>query len=67
MPENMESPEPATADTPVVSSEVAREPADHTIKVDGVEQQVSLSELRDGYQRQSDYTRNVNVYNRPKP
>ena len=57
MPENMESPEPAAADNPDVSSEVATEPADHTVKVDGVEQQVSLSELRDGYQRQADYTR----------
>ena len=57
MPENTESPGPAQADTPVVPSEVATEPADHTVKVDGVEQQVSLSELRDGYQRQADYTR----------
>jgi len=57
VPENMESPESATADNPVVSSEAAREPADHVFKVDGVEQQVSLSELRDGYQRQADYTR----------
>ena len=57
MPENMDTPEPATADTPVVSTEAATEPADHTVKVDGVEQQVSLSELRDGYQRHSDYTR----------
>ena len=57
MPENMDTPEPATADTPVVSTEGATEPADHTVKIDGVEQQVSLSELRDGYQRQSDYTR----------
>ena len=57
MPENMDTPEPASADTPVVSTEAATEPADHTVKVDGVEQQVSLSELRDGYQRQSDYTR----------
>ena len=34
------------------------EPADtYAIKVDGEEQQVSLSELQDGYQRQADYTR----------
>jgi len=29
----------------------------HTVKVDGVEQQVSLDELQNGYQRQADYTR----------
>ena len=29
----------------------------HTVKVDGQEQQVSLDELRNGYQRQADYTR----------
>ena len=29
----------------------------HTVKVDGEEQQVSLDELRNGYQRQADYTR----------
>ena len=57
MPENTESPEPAMADTPVVPSEVATEPGDHTVKIDGEERQVTLSELRDGYQRQADYTR----------
>ena len=36
---------------PDVSSEA------YTIKVDGVEQQVSLQELQSGYQRQADYTR----------
>lgn len=41
------------------ASELATEPAgeSYTIIVDGDEQQVSLSELRDGYQRQADYTR----------
>ena len=29
----------------------------HLVKVDGQEQQVTLDELRNGYQRQSDYTR----------
>jgi len=29
----------------------------HTVKVDGQEQQVSLDELQNGYQRQADYTR----------
>ena len=51
--------EPAAADSPESSVEVPQEPAGeaYTIKVDGVEEQVSLKELRDGYQRQSDYTR----------
>jgi hypothetical protein len=49
----------ADADSPDSSVEVQQEPVDgsYTIKVDGVEEQVSLKELRDGYQRQSDYTR----------
>ena len=48
-----------TADSPDSSVEVSQEPAGEsfTVKVDGGEQQVSLEELRDGYQRQSDYTR----------
>ena len=46
-------------DNPDSSVEVQQEPASDTysIKVDGVEEQVSLDELRDGYQRQADYTR----------
>jgi hypothetical protein len=56
--ENMEATEPASADTPAVSSEVGTEPAsDYTVKIDGQEQQVTLTELQDGYQRQADYTR----------
>ena len=48
-----------TADSPDSSVEVLGEPVGdgYTVKVDGVEEQVSLDELRDGYQRQSDYTR----------
>ena len=48
--------EPVNPDSSV---EVSQEPAGEsfTVKVDGAEQQVSLEELRDGYQRQSDYTR----------
>ena len=44
---------------PDSSVEVSQEPAGEsfTVKVDGLEEQVSLEELRDGYQRQSDYTR----------
>jgi hypothetical protein len=53
----MEATESAEADIPEVPTEVAEEPADHTVKIGGVEEQVTLSELRDGYQRQSDYTR----------
>ena len=48
--------EPVNPDSSV---EVSQEPAGEsfTVKVDGGEQQVSLEELRDGYQRHSDYTR----------
>ena len=39
-------------------TEVVEEPGDlYVIKVDGEEQEVSLEELRNGYQRQADYTR----------
>ena len=46
-------------DSPDSSVEVQQEPAgeSYTVKVDGAEEQVSLDELRDGYQRQADYTR----------
>ena len=46
-------------DSPDSSVEVQQEPAGgaYTVKVDGSEEQVSLDELRDGYQRQADYTR----------
>lgn len=33
------------------------EGSSHTVKIDGVEQQVSIEELKNGYQRQADYTR----------
>jgi len=51
--------ESTTVDTPDSSVEVQQEPVgeSYIVKVDGVEEQVSLDELRDGYQRQSDYTR----------
>ena len=51
--------ESTQVDTPKSSVEVTEEPSGETyaIKVDGEEQEVSLEELRDGYQRQSDYTR----------
>ena len=51
--------ESTEVDTPESSVEVQEEPAGDTyaVKVDGEEQEVSLDELRDGYQRQSDYTR----------
>jgi len=46
-------------DTPESSSEVAAEPtgSTYTVKVDGTESEVTLSELQQGYQRQADYTR----------
>jgi hypothetical protein len=51
--------ESTQVDTPESSVEVSEEPSGETyaVKVDGEEQEVSLDELRDGYQRQSDYTR----------
>jgi len=40
------------------AEEVKKEPSPrHTVKVDGEEFEVSLDELRNGYQRQTDYTR----------
>ena len=51
--------ESTEVDNPESSVEVTEEPSGETyaVKVDGVDQEVSLEELRDGYQRQSDYTR----------
>ena len=51
--------ESTSVDSPESSVGVLEEPAAgaYTVKVDGDEQQVSLNELRDGYQRQADYTR----------
>ena len=54
----METMEPAAADTLDVSTEVATEPEEQfAVTVDGEQSEVTLSELRDGYQRQADYTR----------
>jgi hypothetical protein len=45
-------------DNPEASIDVPLEPGEsYTVKVDGVEEQVTLEELQHGYQRQSDYTR----------
>ena len=33
------------------------QPTAYTVKIDGVEQEVTLDELRNGYSRQQDYTR----------
>lgn len=51
--------EPVETDNPDSSVEVRQEPTGeaYTVKVDGEEREVTLDELRDGYQRQSDYTR----------
>ena len=60
MPEDMDLTESAGADTLEASTEFTTEPSDeemYTIKVDGSEEEVSLSELQNGYQRQADYTR----------
>jgi hypothetical protein len=45
-----------TVDNLETSTEVQQEPA-YTVKIDGEEQQVTLEELQNGYQRQADYTR----------
>ena len=58
MPEDNELSESTQVDNPSGSAEVGTEPGgSHTVKIDGAEHQVSLNELRDGYQRQADYTR----------
>jgi hypothetical protein len=57
MPEETEATESTEAvDNLETSTEVPQEPA-YTVKIDGEEQQVSLEELQQGYQRQADYTR----------
>ena len=55
--ENMEATEPAAADNPELRITEPTETSGYTIKVDGEQQQVSLEELQNGYQRQADYTR----------
>lgn len=60
MPEEYEADmESAYVENPDPSvDEVLQEPSEmYTIKVDGVEEQVTLDELQNGYQRHSDYTR----------
>ena len=51
--------ESVETNTPDSSVEVQQEPTGeaYIVKVDGEEREVSLDELRDGYQRQSDYNR----------
>tara|TARA_A100001037_G_C15151611_1_gene639638 strand:+ start:3547 stop:4275 length:729 start_codon:yes stop_codon:yes gene_type:complete len=47
-----------SVDNPEASTEVLEEPGDlYTVKIDGEEQQVTLEELQNGYQRGADYTR----------
>lgn len=59
MPEENEVDMDSTyVDNPEASIDVPLEPGEsYTVKVDGVEEQVTLEELQHGYQRQSDYTR----------
>tara|TARA_R110002050_G_scaffold35651_4_gene89447 strand:+ start:74 stop:787 length:714 start_codon:yes stop_codon:yes gene_type:complete len=45
-----------SVDSLETSTEVTQEPG-YVVKIDGEEQQVSLEELQNGYQRQADYTR----------
>ena len=57
MPEETEATESTEAvDNLETSTEVPEEPG-YVVKIDGEEQQVSLEELQNGYQRQADYTR----------
>ena len=57
MSEETEATEPTeTVDNLETSTEVPEEPG-YTVKIDGEEQQVTLEELQNGYQRQADYTR----------
>ncbi len=57
MPEETEAIEPTQeVDNLETSTEVPEEPG-YTVKIDGEEQQVTLEELQQGYQRQADYTR----------
>ena len=56
--EEIAAEEPVEVDTPDAAQEVPEEPGElYTIKIDGEEQQVTLAELQNGYQRQADYTR----------
>ena len=56
--EETEITEPVDAGISEVSaSEASSEEPVYTVKVDGTEQEVTLSELQNGYQRQADYTR----------
>jgi len=57
VPEEIEATEPTeTVDNLETSTEVPEEPG-YVVKIDGEEQQVTLEELQNGYQRQADYTR----------
>ena len=57
MPEETEAIESTeTVDNLETSTEVPEEPG-YVVKIDGEEQQVTLEELPQGYQRQADYTR----------
>lgn len=50
-------PEEAELEQEVEPGESEEEPQTFTVKIDGKEVEVSLDELKNGYQRQSDYTR----------
>ena len=57
MPEETEAIESTqTVDNLETSTEVPEEPT-YAVKIGGEEQQVTLEELQNGYQRQADYTR----------
>lgn len=56
MPEETEATESVATDNLETSTEVPEGPL-YAVKIDGEEQQVTLEELQQGYQRQADYTR----------
>lgn len=56
-PANQEPPEAQNAEGETPSEEAQPEAEKFTVKIDGKEVEVSLDELKAGYQRQQDYTR----------
>lgn len=56
-PEPVKAEETTTEGEPKADETATEEPQKFTVKVDGQELEVTLDELKNGYQRQSDYTR----------
>lgn len=60
--QDSEDDEPGETDGEDTNEEEQEEEPSFTITLDGKEQEVSLSELRDGYLRQADYTRKTQAF-----